>query len=77
MFAENIDKSSAGLSMMSENTGKLSQGNENTSQALNNIGQKLKQELEEMKKSFIWRWDILRRTKANVKWFYYYGRKLR
>ena len=47
---ENIDKSSAGLSMMSENTGKLSQGNENTSQALNNIGQKLKQELEEMKK---------------------------
>ena len=51
MFAENIDKSSAGLSMMSENTGKLSQGNENTSQALNNIGQKLKQELEEMKKA--------------------------
>ena len=51
MFAENIDKISAGLSMMSENTGKLSQGNENTSQALNNIGQKLKQELEEMKKA--------------------------
>ncbi len=51
MFAENIGKSSEGLSMMSENTGKLSQGNINTSQALNNIGQKLNQELEEMKKA--------------------------
>lgn len=50
-FSKNIGKSSEGLSMMSENTGKLSQGNENTSQALNNIGQKLSQELEEMKKS--------------------------
>lgn len=49
MFAENIGKSSEGLSMMSENTVKLSQGNENTSQALNNIGKKLKEEVEELK----------------------------
>ncbi len=51
MFAENIGKSSEGLSKMSENTVKLSRGNENTSQALNNIGKKLKEEVEEMKNS--------------------------
>ena len=36
---------------MSENTGKISQGNKNTSQALNNISKKLNKELEEMKRS--------------------------
>lgn len=50
-FAENINKSSLGLSKMSENTGKLSQGNENTSKALNDIGKKLSKEVEEIKRS--------------------------
>ena len=50
MFAESIEKSSKGLSAMSEKTGKLSKGSENTSMALTNIGLKLEKEVEEMKK---------------------------
>ena len=40
IFSEKINQSSMGLSTMSENTAKLSQGNENTSQALTNIDRK-------------------------------------
>lgn len=50
MFAENIEKSSQGLSAMSEKTGMLSKGSENTSTALTNISLKLEKEVEEMKK---------------------------
>jgi hydrophobe/amphiphile efflux-3 (HAE3) family protein len=51
IFAENIGKSAEGLSTMSENTVKLSKGNENISQALNSIGEKLKEQVVEMKNS--------------------------
>lgn len=51
IFSEKIGQTSVGLSTMSENTAKLSQGNENTSQALNNIGKNLKAEVEGMKKA--------------------------
>ncbi len=50
MLAENIEKSSLGLSAMSEKTGMLSKGSENTSMALTNISLKLEKEVEEMKK---------------------------
>jgi len=50
MLAENIGKSSQGLSTMSEKTGMLSKGSENTSTALTNISLKLEKEVEEMKK---------------------------
>ncbi len=51
MFAESIEKSTKGLSTMSEKTGILSKGSENTSMALTNIGLKLEKEVEEMEKS--------------------------
>ena len=51
ILAGNIENSSKALSKMSENTVKLSNGNENTSKALNNIGRKLKEEVEEMENS--------------------------
>ncbi|NLY46620.1 MAG: hypothetical protein GX053_11655, partial [Tissierella sp.] len=50
MFAENIEETSQGLSTMSEKTGMLSKGSENTSTALTNISLKLEKEVEEMKK---------------------------
>ncbi|WP_440896995.1 hydrophobe/amphiphile efflux-3 (HAE3) family transporter [Amphibacillus sp. Q70] len=50
IFAENIEKSSEGLWNMSEKTGMLSEGSENTSTALSNISLKLEKEVEEMKK---------------------------
>lgn len=49
MFAENIEKSSVGLSNMSEKTGMLSKGSQNTSQALANISEKLEKEVAGMK----------------------------
>lgn len=51
IFSEKIGQTSIGLSIMSENTAKLSQGNENTSQALNNMGENLKAQVGEMKKA--------------------------
>lgn len=51
MFSEKIGQTSAGLSTMSGNTGRLSQGNTQTSQALNMMGQQLENELKEMKEA--------------------------